>query len=454
MSVLSIARGKRITLEKLHEGQGAAYRALLPHRFKALRCGRRFGKTELAKNWIAQGLLQGEECAWFAPQHMTWVEAHLELTQMLQPILSSSSRTPPIIRLSNRGRLDFWSLENAIAGRGRRYHRVVIDEAAFAKDGDNKTDGSLMEIWEKSIKPTLYDYGGEALVCSNSAGKNPDNFFYNICSDPQYGFHEYHARTMDNPLLPKRLQNETHEAWQQRQAKFQADLIKDNDPLVYAQEYLAEFVDWSGAAFFNREKLLDHGQPVPSPATCDGIFAVIDTASKTGTDNDATAVTFFAHNRLRNSRLLVLDWDIIQIEGAILEKWLPQVFQRLEELARQHRARNGSLGAFIEDKNSGTILLQQAQRRGMLAHAIDSKLTAMGKDERAISVSGYVHRGEVKYTEPAFNKTTIYKRKSRNHLLDQVESFRIGDKKSDREDDLLDTFCYGIALALGNREGF
>ena len=35
------------------------------------------------------------------------------------------------------------------------------------------------------IKPTLFDYGGEALVCSNSAGKNPDNFFYNICTDPR-----------------------------------------------------------------------------------------------------------------------------------------------------------------------------------------------------------------------------------------------------------------------------
>jgi hypothetical protein len=32
-------------------------------------------------------------------------------------------------------------------------------------------------------------------------------------------------------------------------------------------------------------------------------------------------------------------------------------------------------------------------------------------------------------------------------------SFRIGDKKSDREDDLLDTFCSGIALALGDNEG-
>ncbi len=149
-----------------------------------------------------------------------------------------------------------------------------------------------------------------------------------------------------------------------------------------------------------------------------------------------------------------LDWNIAQIEGAVLEAWLPEVFATLEELARLCRARRGSPGAFIEDKNSGTILLQQAWRRRLPAHAIDSKLTAMGKDERAISVSGYVHRGWIKYTDRAFEKTVIYKRHSRNHLLDQVESFRVGDRGSDREDDLLDTFCYGIALALGNREGF
>jgi len=93
-------------------------------------------------------------------------------------------------------------------------------------------------------------------------------------------------------------------------------------------------------------------------------------------------------------------------------------------------------------------------RRGMRAEAIESKLTAMGKDERALSVSGYVYRGNVKYTDYAFNKTTVYKRKSRNHLSDQIESFRIGDKDNKREDDLLDTFCYGIALALGDGSGF
>lgn len=127
----------------------------------------------------------------------------------------------------------------------------------------------------------------------------------------------------------------------------------------------------------------------------------------------------------------------------------------MEELPKQCRAQMGSLGAMIEDKNSGTILLQQALRRGMAAAAaIDSKLTAMGKDERALSVSGYVYSGKVKYTSHAFNKVREYKRRTKNHLMDQVESFRMGDKNNNRDDDLLDAFCYGIAISLGNSEGF
>ena len=65
--------------------------------------------------------------------------------------------------------------------------------------------------------------------------------------------------------------------------------------LVYAQEYLAEFVDWMGVAFFSREKLLIDGS-VPYPQWCDIVFAVIDTASKTGTENDAP-LSHFSHMR-------------------------------------------------------------------------------------------------------------------------------------------------------------
>lgn len=451
----SISSDVHIALSPFHEGQIAAYRTLQQHRFKVLRCGRRFGKTQFAQTWLAQGLLQGEETAWFSPQHRTWSEVYLELADTLRPILASGSKASAAIRTITGGRLDFWSLESKIAARGRRYRRIVIDEAAFAKDGDNTEAGSLHDLWEKAIKPTLYDYGGQALIASNSAGKNPNNFFYNICTDPKYGFKEYKATTLDNPTLPKRLPGETDRDWLLRREELRAELKRDNDPLVYAQEYLAEFVDWAGVAFFARDRLLVGGEPILLPTRCDCVFAVIDTASKTGTNNDATAVTFFAQDR-HGSRhpLMILDWDIVQIEGALLEIWLPQIFERLEELARTVGARMGSIGTFIEDQNSGTILLQQALRRGMPARAIDSKLTSLGKDERAISVSGYVFRGSVKYTELAYNKATIYKQKSRNHLVEQVESFRIGDKDNKREDDLLDTFCYGIALSLGNSEGF
>jgi hypothetical protein len=455
MSAIIRIPAEAISIGRMHAGQIAAFQALQGHRLKALRCGRRYGKTDFGKIWIADGLARGMECAWFSPQHNTWSEVFPAIVEIFRPILLEASKSKGVIRLRNGGRLDFWTLGNAIAGRGRRYHRIVIDEAAFTKGGDNTLDDSMMGLWEKAIKPTLFDFNGEALVCSNSNGKDPENFFYNICTELKYGFAEYHATTLDNPLLPKRRTGEPDSAWAERRAQVLADLKRDNDPLVYAQEYLAEFVDWSGVAFFSREKLLVDNQPVQYPRVCGTVFAVIDTASKTGTDNDATAVTYFAYDETaRSISLIILDWDVVQIEGATLELWLPQVFRRLEELARMCRARFGSQGAFIEDKNSGIILLQQALRRGLQVHPIESKLTALGKDERALNVSGHIHQGRVKYSDYAFNKVVAYKGKSRNHLLDQVENFRMGDKKSDREDDCLDTFCYGIALALGNNEGF
>ena len=94
-----------LSLMELHQGQLAAYWALNKHRFKALRCGRRFGKTDLAKSWISQGLVQGYECAWLAPQHMTWSEVYAELTDTLLPILGASSKNEGVIRTITGGRL-------------------------------------------------------------------------------------------------------------------------------------------------------------------------------------------------------------------------------------------------------------------------------------------------------------------------------------------------------------
>jgi hypothetical protein len=151
--------------------------------------------------------------------------------------------------------------------------------------------------------------------------------------------------------------------------------------------------------------------------------------------------------------LAVLDWDITQMDGSLLETWLPTVFENLEFFAKQYKARFGNLGVWIEDRVSGSVLIQQALNSGLNVHAIDSKLTQMGKAERAINVSGYVHRGEVKITQHAFDKTVTYKAVTKNHFLAQFLGFRAGIKDQ-VQDDLLDCASYGIAISLGSGEGF
>ena len=210
-----------------------------------------------------------------------------------------------------------------------------------------------------------------------------------------------------------------------------------------------------GDQFFALENLLVDGFGVVNTLPVDYVYAVIDTAIKTGKKHDGTGVTYFARTKSWGHPLLILDWDIQQIEGASLEKWLPSVYEKLEQLSREHQALMGSAGAFIEDKASGIILLQQAKTHGWNATPIDGQLTSVGKDERALNVSGHVFQGKVKLTKHAHEKTVEYKGVRRNHFISQVVGFRIGDEEAyKRPDDLLDTATYGIAIGLGNSDGF
>lgn len=219
-----------------------------------------------------------------------------------------------------------------------------------------------------------------------------------------------------------------------------------------------------GGAFFEEKMLLVPSgllgpdgepilQPVEMPTVLNYVFAVIDTAIKTGQQHDGTGVVYFGRSRnLGGYPLTVLDWDYQQIQGASLEKWLPTVFERLEQLARECHAVQGSHGTWIEDKASGTILLQQAANKGWPAREIDSKLTSMGKDERGMAASHHISPGYVKVARPAYVKTLPFKGVVKNHFMSQVLGFRLG-AKSNSADDLYDGLCYGTCIALGGPAG-
>ena len=160
---------------------------------------------------------------------------------------------------------DFWSLDNEMVGRSRGYQRIVIDEAAFAKNGDKRTAGSMMAIWERSIRPTLYEYGGQALVCSNAAGKDLDNFFYNICTDPRHGFHDEAVRgelvspcySLFSPVMFGKMGNFPFLSNDLRSTFFQ---VLSSFPLVMVFSFRCKNCDHSSAKqgyFFNVSGMLD-----------------------------------------------------------------------------------------------------------------------------------------------------------------------------------------------------
>jgi len=391
-----------------------------------------FGKTKLMVALAANAAAKGKKAGVFTPEYKQLQEPYEELLSILQPIRRRASKTEGTIRTTTGGLVDFWQLtDNDLAGRGREYDLVLIDEAAFTKNVQ------MLQIWERSIVPTMLTTRGVAWAFSTPNGIDPQNFFWKTCNDPEMGFKEFHAPTDKNPYVPA--------------DEFEKERTKHH-PLVFAQEFEALFSDFSGAKFFSLEKFLVNGKGVDLPATCDTVFITIDTASKSGPDRDGTAVCFWAVNKYAGTPLVLLDWEIVSIDGDLMITWLPTMFQRAVDLARKCKARTGFTGALIEDKAAGMVLLQHGTRNGWPVAPIDSKFTSIGKDERAIAVSGHVHAEKVKIAQVALDKQTLYKNTAQNHFCAQFFGYQVGVKN--QADDLADAGVYGIAAALGNSEGF
>lgn len=381
---------------------------------------------QAAGNWGCQRMRVG----WFAPSYKILLPTYKTLKTMLAPITKACSKTDMIIELHGGGHVEFWSLDNEDAGRSRKYHKVIVDEASLVKRG-------LQETWEQAIEPTLLDWDGDAVMAGTPKGIDDENFFYKACTEKKMGWEEHHAPTSANPnIKPGAL----------------ARIIAGRPPLVVQQEYNAEFVDWSGTNFFKQDWLLEDGKPVPWPEHCDTVYGVVDCAQKGKLENDGSAVIWFALINYPTPHLIILDWEIIQIDGYFLSQVIPQWNKRGYEISEIVKARMGNTGLYIEDKATGITLLQQGRNEGWNTHEIPSEMTSISKDARAINISGYVARGQVKISEYAYNKVSEYKQATKNHLMWQVFRYIIG--KEDQDDDLFDCFNYGIALGLGNDDGF
>jgi len=169
--------------------------------------------------------------------------------------------------------------------------------------------------------------------------------------------------------------------------------------------------------------------PVEVPAIIDGLYCYA--AAGLGAEPDAIGVVYFGAcvHSAAAAPLLILDWDLEQIEAGTLGRWVPATLKRLDELARATRSRTGVGGIVLEPEGLGGVIVEQAQARGyapLVSPITDEKILRTPIPARAIAAGGHANAGLVLLARTAHEKFTAHKGALRNHFIHQVVGFGVG----------------------------
>ena len=214
-----------LVLPKQHAGQATITREA--RRFNAIVCGRRWGKTTFGIDRCVTPDVLAYPVGWFSPTYKMLLEVWREAVRVLKPIATRISTADHRIENMAGGVLEFWSLDNPDSARGRKYKRIIVDEAAMVP--------ALMDAWQYALRPTLVDYEGDAYFLSTPKGRNGFWQMWQWGQDPLKS--EWASWQMPSSVNPRIKASEL-------------DAMRDTMPeRVYSQEIEARFLEDGGSVF-------------------------------------------------------------------------------------------------------------------------------------------------------------------------------------------------------------
>jgi predicted phage terminase large subunit-like protein len=392
-------------LPPLHEGQLKVAKS--DARWKILCAGRRFGKTRLGVQLCLEVALNGGRAWWVAPTfsiaRVGWRDIAASAKSFPKEIEPNVSLANMQIDLANGGSIGVRSADNPQRLRGEGLDFLVMDEAAFCKP----------EVWSEVLRPTLTERKGSALFISTPIGRN--NWFYDLWEQAEEGdnWERFQFSTTDNP----RIDPEEVEAAR-----------KEVGSIVFAQEYLAEFVD-AGQGMLKPE-WIKYFAVVPDAAgnlkcIVDNQeyylkalkkYGVVDLATTTNKDSDYTVITSFAQTP--DNKLLVIDMIRQKMEGPDI---IPAIKRAIDKNKLQYVG--------IERQGFQTTIIQMAQRAGIRVRNLKSD---KDKVTRALPLSARLESGD------------IYLQRD-THWLPEVER-ELMTFPAGAHDDIIDTMAYGVQM--------
>lgn len=291
-------------------------------RFNVVCVGRRAGKTALGVNRATDTNVLAYPVGWFSPSYKDMLEVWREVEQVLTPVTARRNANERRLELTTGGVLEFWSLDNPQAGRGRKYRRVIIDEAAFVPQ--------LVDIWEYAIRPTLADYRGDAWAMSTPKGRNGFHQLWQRGQGDADDWRSWQMPSEVNPLLPP---DEL------------ADMRRSLPASVVAQELDAQFVDDAGGVF---RRVMDAATAtaLDGPQPGRAYVAGVDIADAA----DFTAVSII---------------DTRTRAQVYLDRFNRVGYQALEDRLHAVYERFGVQTMVIEDNSIGQPVIDHLRGRGM-----------------------------------------------------------------------------------------
>lgn len=218
---------KTLTLPKRLEWQEQVVNEA--RRFNVVDIGRRAGKTTLGIDRLATKETLTYPVGWFSPSYRMLFEVWRDMVRIFEPITARRNAQDRRIELVSGGVIEFWSLDNPDVARGRRYRRIIVDEAAMIP--------ALMNAWNYVLRPTLTDFRGDAFFLSTPKGRNGFWQMYQWGLDPTYDeWACWHMPSYVNDKIPRP----------------EFDAMSESLPeMAYRQEILAEFLENEGTVFRN-----------------------------------------------------------------------------------------------------------------------------------------------------------------------------------------------------------
>lgn len=287
MSLAQRAQRRELLKQNRYEPHGGQVALLTdPHRFKVIRCGRRWGKTVYAVNHlITEAVLKGGDYWYVAPTYkqaklIAW---RLLLSYLPDVFIKKVNETELTVTLDNGSQISLKGADNPDSLRGVGIDGLVLDEYAF-------TDHYAWDV----LRPLLTDRKGWVIFISTPNGYNHFYNLYNL-ENTDEAFKSFHFTSYDNPYLDGEELDSARKSMSEER---------------FAQEYLAEFTKRAGTIWSFSRGI--HLEPRRNPREDAVVFGSIDFGFAVG---HATAVLW--HELTSES---VYTFDGFVEEGLTIDK--------------------------------------------------------------------------------------------------------------------------------------